>query len=242
MMKKPTVSLKELLEAGVHFGHQVRRWNPKMKPFIYCVKDNVHIFDLAQTAQKLTEACEFIKKLGGEGKALVFVGTKRQAKKIVEEEASRCDAKFVNKRWIGGLLTNFEQVAKNIKKLAELKEKKKAGEFEKLTKKEQLLVDRGIERLESFFGGLEGVEELPGALFIVDVKKQESAVKEANKKQVPVVAVCDSNVNPEEVGFVIPGNDDAVKAIKLYCKLIADAYLEGREGYKKKHPNLSEQK
>lgn len=233
-MAEPTVSLKELLEAGVHFGHQTRRWNPKMKLYIYCVKDNIHIFDLAQTAQKITEACKFVKNLGSKGEALVFVGTKRQAKNIVKEEAVRCGAKYVNKRWIGGLLTNFAQVAKNIKKLTELKEKKKAGEFDRLTKKEQLLLEREIERLESFYGGLEGLEELPGALFITDARKQEGAIKEASKKKIPVVAVCDSNADPEGIDFVIPGNDDAVKAIKLYCKLIADAYLEGRQKYQKK--------
>lgn len=234
MMKKPVISLKELLEAGVHFGHQVRRWNPKMKLFIYCIKDNVHIFDLAQTARGLTEACEFVRSLGSEGKTLIFVGTKRQAKKIVEEEAVRCGANFASKRWIGGLLTNFEQVVKNIKKLADLEEKKKKGEFEKLTKKEQLLIDREFQRLKSFYGGLEGLEELPGALFVIDAKKQEGAVKEANKKKIPVVAVCDSNTDPGGIDFVVPGNDDAVKAIKLYCKLIADAYLEGRQKYQKK--------
>jgi len=233
-MKKAIVSLKELLEAGVHFGHQVRRWNPKMKPYIFCVKDNIHIFDLAQTAKKLTEACKFVEKLGSEGKTLVFVGTKRQAKKIVEKEAVRCGAKFVSKRWIGGLLTNFEQVDKNVKKLTELKEKKKAGEFEKLTKKEQLLIDREIEKLEGFYGGLKDLEELPGALFIIDAKKQEGAVKEAKRKKIPIVAICDSNADPEGVDFLIPGNDDAVKAIELYCKLVADACLKGKQKYQKK--------
>lgn len=239
-MKKPTASLKELLEAGAHFGHQVRRWNPKMKPYIYCVKDGVHIFDLAQTAQKISEACEFIESLGSEGKTLVFVGTKGQAKKIVEKEAVRCGAKYVSKRWLGGLITNFGQVSKNIKKMVELREKRKSGEFKELIKKEQLLIDRDIEKLESFYGGLEGLDELPEALFVIDAKKQVGAIKEACKKQIPVVAVCDSNVGPEGVDFVVPGNDDAVKAIKLYCRLIADAYLKGRQKYQKKHSNLSE--
>lgn len=229
MAQSSIVSLKELLEAGVHFGHQVRRWNPKMKSYIYCVKDGVHIFDLAQTAQKIPEACEFVKNLGSEGKTLVFVGTKVQAKKIVEKEAIRCEAKYVSKRWLGGLITNFEQVSKNIKKLVELKEKRESGEFKELIKKEQLLVDRDIEKLESFYGGLVGLEELPGALFVIDAKKQIGAIKEACERQIPVVAVCDSNVDPEGIDFIIPGNDDAVKAIKLYCRVIADAYLKGRQ-------------
>lgn len=233
-MAKTVVSLKELLEAGVHFGHQVKRWNPKMKPFIYCVKDKIHIFDLAQTAEKLNEAHEFVRNLASQGKVVVFVGAKRQARKIVVEEAGRCGAKYVNKRWIGGFLTNFDQVAENIKNLTDLKEKKKAGEFEKRTKKEQLLIDREISRLESFYGGLEGIKEPPGCLFVIDARVQDGAIKEARKKGIPVIAVCDSNADPKGIDYLIPGNDDAVKAIQLYCRVIADAFLEGKQAYDKK--------
>jgi small subunit ribosomal protein S2 len=233
-MAKTVVSLKELLEAGVHFGHQVKRWNPKMKPFIYCVKDNIHIFDLAQTAERLKEACQFIRRLGSQGGVFVFVGVKRQAKKIVREEAERCGAKYVDKRWIGGLLTNFDQVVKNIKTLAELKEKKEAGEFASRTKKEQLLLDREIARLEGFYGGLETLKEPPSALFIIDARAHGGVIKEAKKRGVSVVAVCDSNADPKGIDFLIPGNDDATKAIQLFCKLIADAYLEGRQAYDKR--------
>lgn len=241
-MADTIISLKELLEAGVHFGHQVKRWNPKMKPFIYCVKDNVHIFDLAQTAEKLEEACGFVHDLAGQGKVLIFIGAKRQARKIVAEEAVRCGAKYVNKRWIGGLLSNFGQVVENIKNLTDLKEKKKAGEFAKRTKKEQLLIDRDITRLEGFYGGLEGLEELPGGLFIIDARAQEGAIKEANKKGIPVIAVADSNVDPRGIDYLIPGNDDAVKAIQLYCRLIADAYLKGKQAHDKKEKQREKEK
>lgn len=225
------VTLRELLEAGVHFGHQARRWNPKMKPFIFLEREGIHIFDLAQTAQKLTQACEFVRRLGSEGKSLVFVGTKRQAQAAVREEATRAGAYFLTKRWIGGLLTNWSEVKKNIKKLAELQEQREKGEFAKFTKKEQLEIDREIAKLESLYGGLKGLEAVPDACFFIDAKKQEGAIKEANKKGVVVVAVCDTNADPGGVDYPIPGNDDAVKAIKLYCRLIADAYLGGKKAH-----------
>lgn len=227
---KPVVSLKTLLEAGVHFGHQTRRWNPKMKPYIFCVKDGVHIFDLAQTAVNLTTACDFAEALGERGGSLVFVGTKRQVEKIVAQEAQRCQAFYINKRWIGGFLTNFEQVFKNIQKLEKMREEA-VGER---TKKEKLLRERKREKLESLYGGLIGLKKLPDALFIVDAKNQRTAVREAERTGVKVIAVCDSNADPTGIDFVIPGNDDATKALKLYCKLIADSYLKGRQKYEKK--------
>jgi small subunit ribosomal protein S2 len=233
LVPEKIVTLQELLEAGVHFGHQARRWNPKMKPYIYCKRDKIHIFDLAQTAQALTLACDFVKSLGRQGKTLVFVGTKRQAQPAVREEAARCGAKYLTKRWIGGLITNWDEVQKNIKKLTLLEEKKAGDKFEDYTKKEKLTIDREIAKLEEFYGGLRGLEQLPDALFILDTHRQAGAVTEANKRGVSVIAVCDSNADPKGVDYPISGNDDAVKAIRLYCKLIADAYLEGKKSYEK---------
>jgi small subunit ribosomal protein S2 len=233
LVSEKVITLKELLEAGVHFGHQAHRWNPKMKPYLYCKRDKIHIFDLAQTAQALTVASDFAKNLGQQGKILVFVGTKRQAQTAVKEEAKRCGAKYLTKRWIGGLITNWDEVQKNIKKLVLLEEEKTEEKLKDYTKKEKLKIDREIAKLEGLYGGLRGLEKVPDALFILDAHKQVGAVAEANKKGVSVIAICDSNADPGGVDYPIPGNDDAVKAIGLYCKLIADAYLEGRKIYEK---------
>lgn len=227
-------SMQELLEAGVHFGHQVRRWNPKMRPFIFGARDGVHVIDLGQTVEKLKEACEFVRKLGEDNKTIIFVGSKKQARSIVVEEAKRAGAKYISERWIGGLLTNFEQTSKNTKKLRELKEKKAAGEFKERTKKEQLLIDRAIAKLTRFYGGVEDLEKIPDALYVIDVRREENACREAVKKGVPVVAICDTNTDLFLVDWPIPGNDDAIKAIKIVTEAIADAYLEGRQKYEKK--------
>lgn len=228
------ISLKDLLEAGAHFGHQAARWNPKMKPYLYTVRDGVHVFDLAQTKKSLEEACEFVRKLTAEGGKIIFVGTKRQAGEIVKEEAKKAGTPYVCQRWLGGTITNWEQIKKSIEKLTEMKEKKELGEYKKYTKKEQLLLDREIARLEKFFGGLVGLKELPEAIFVVDTKKEVTAVKEANKKGITVVAVVDSNSDPDLVDYVIPANDDAVGAVKLIVGAIGEAAKEGREKFEKK--------
>lgn len=228
------ISLKDLLEAGAHFGHQAARWNPKMKPYLYTVRDGVHVFDLSQTKKGLEEAAAFVKTTAAKGGKIVFVGTKRQAAAIVMEEAKKAGVPYVSKRWLGGTITNWEQIKKRIEKLTEMKEKREKGEYKKYTKKEQLLLDREIARLEKFFGGLVGLKELPAAIFVVDTKKEVTAVREANQKEIPVVAIVDSNSDPDLVDYVIPANDDAVGAIKLIVGAIGEAAKEGREKFAKK--------
>lgn len=234
-LKKSEISLKQLLEAGCHFGHQARRWNPKMKPFLYGVRDGVHIFDLAKTREGLGAARDFMAKAAVEGKRIVFVGTKRQAMAIIAEEAKKAGVPYINQRWIGGTITNWEQIKKNIDKLIEMTEKRKKGEYKKYTKKEQLLLDREINRLEKFFGGVVGLEKPPEVLFVVDVKKEEVAVREARKKEIVVVGLVDSDSNPDVAGWVIPGNDDAAGAVKLVVSTIAEAVKEGKEIFEKKN-------
>ena len=227
-MKKATISLKDLLEAGAHFGHQSARWNPKMKPYLYTIKDGVHVFDLAKTKEGLEKATEFVRQFVTEGKTIVFVGTKRQAQAIITEEAKKIGVPYVSQRWLGGTLTNWEQIKKSIDQLAEMKEKREQGEYKKYTKKEQLLLDRKINKLEKFFGGLASLAKLPEALFVVDVRKEELAVKEAKKKGLIVVGLVDSNVDPDLVDYIIPGNDDAVGNIKLVVSAMAEAVKEGQ--------------
>lgn len=226
--------MQELLEAGVHFGHQVRRWNPKMTPFIFTARSGVHVIDLGLTVEKLQDACDFVKKLAANDGKIIFVASKRQARSIITGEANRVGAHFATERWIGGLLTNWETASKNIKQLIDLKSKKEAGEFKSLTKKENLLIDRKIAKLQRFYGGVETLDKLPDALYVVDVRKEESACREAQKKSIPVVAICDTNANLSLVNYPIPGNDDAIKAISIITKTIADAYLEGRKEFEKK--------
>lgn len=205
-----------------------------MRSFIFGARDGVHVIDLAQTVEKLEEACQFVKKLGEENSVIIFVGSKKQARSIVVEEAKKAGAKYISERWIGGLITNFELTSKNIKKLKDLKEKKAAGEFKERTKKEQLMIDRTIAKLERFYGGVEDLEKIPDAIFVIDVKREENACREAVKKSVAVVAICDTNADLSLVDYPIPGNDDAIKAIKIVTEAIADAYLEGRQKYEKK--------
>ena len=226
MLKIP--SLQELLEAGVHFGHKVSRGNPKMAPFIYSARDGVHIIDLTQSEKGLRETCEFVKTLGAEGKILLFVGTKKQAQPIIEEAAKKAGAPYLINRWIGGFLTNFEEISKNIKKLKELKEQKAKGEFEKYTKKEQLLLDRKIATLEKDLGGVLTLDNLPDAVFITDCARENIAVKEAFKKGIQTVAITDTNCDPSLVEYRIPANDDATKSIKIIVETIASAYGEGK--------------
>jgi small subunit ribosomal protein S2 len=229
------VKLKDLLEAGVHFGHQSRRWHPKMKSYLYDVRDGIHIIDLAKTKEYLEAACAFVKATAAEGGQIVFVGTKRQAQAIVAEEAKKAGFPYVSQRWLGGLISNWEQIKASITKLVEMTEKRKKGDYKKYTKKEQLLLDRQISRLEKLFGGLIDLKKTPEAIFVVDVKKEQAAVNEARRKGVKVVAVVDSNSDPTPVDYVIPANDDAVGSIKMVVSTLAQAAKEGREVWKKKN-------
>lgn len=221
------VSLKDLLEAGSHFGHQARRWNPKMAPYIWQAKDGVHIFDLVKTASSLEMACLAIRDLVAQGKVVVFLGTKRQAQAIIKEEAEKASMPYVNNRWLGGTITNWEQVKKSIEKLLEMKDKKSKGEYDKYTKKENLLIDKEIVRLTHTVGGLTILKDLPAAIFIIDTKREYAAVKEAKAKGIKVFAIVDSNSDPDLVDYVIPANDDAVRSIKLITAAFALAVIDG---------------
>lgn len=224
-----SIDLRELLEAGCHFGHQARRWNPKMAPYIYVKRDNVHIFDLAKTAEKLIEAMNFVRDYVAQGNEIVFVGSKRQASAIVREEAMALNAPYVTIRWLGGTLTNWEEITHRINRLKDLKQKRASGLLaSKYTKREQVLFDREISRLERFFGGLTELKGMPKALFIIDTHRERTAIKEANQLGIPVVALVDTNSDPTEVDYVIPVNDDAVRSIKLAVSKIAQAYADGK--------------
>ncbi len=225
----PVATLQELLEAGVHFGHQTKRWNPKMKPYIWGERNGIYIIDLTQTTQLLNDAYEVVKKAASQGKKIVFVGTKKQAADIVQEEAQRCGAYFINRRWLGGTLTNFETIRTRINKLRELEDMKASGHFDRLPKKEVAVLTRQLTKLERSLGGVKEMRGMPDLLFIVDQKRELNAVLEANKAGVPVVAVVDTNCDPDKIDYVIPGNDDAIRAIRLITRTIADAVLEGKQ-------------
>lgn len=225
-MSMPEVSMRQLLEAGVHFGHNTRRWNPKMKPFIFGVRNNVHIIDLQQTVPMLESALQSIRDIAAKGGRVLFVGTKRQARDKIAEAAARCGQYYVNYRWLGGMLTNWNTISKSIARLREL-EALLSQEDTGLTKKEDLMLSRERDKLQLSIGGIKDMGGQPDAIFIVDVTKEDIAVKEANKLGIPVFAILDSNANPEGVDFAIPGNDDALRAIDLYCDLFADAILDG---------------
>ena len=227
MLKLP--SLQNLLEAGVHFGHQVRRGHPRMRPYIYGVREDVHIIDLTQSESLLKEAAEFVYELGIEGKILLFVGTKKQARPIIEELARNLQAPFLVERWMGGFLTNFEEIKKRIKILKELKEQKEKGQLSKYTKKEQLLLDRKMEKLQRDFQGVMDLPGHPDAIFVVDAVSDNIAVREANRLGIKVVAIADSNCNVSEIDYPIPGNDDAIKSIKILSEAVASAYGEGKK-------------
>lgn len=222
------VPLEELLEAGAHFGHQARRWNPKMAPYIYTSRDGVHIFDLVKTQQGLETACQFGEELGKQGKTLLMVGTKRQAQAIIKEEAQKAGAFYMSERWLGGVMTNWSEIKKRIDLLVEMQQKRDSGEYAKYTKRENVLIDRQIAQLTRFLGGLVGLSGLPDALFIVDIHKEVAAVKEARAKDIPVVGMVDTNSDPTLVDYVIPVNDDAVRSVKLVVGKIAEAYAAGR--------------
>jgi small subunit ribosomal protein S2 len=226
-----TVTMKELLEAGVHFGHQVRRWNPKMKEYIFGERNGINIIDLQKTQKMFREAISFVTNMASEdrGRTILFVGTKRQAQDAIREEASRANQFYINQRWLGGLLTNFQTVQKSIKRLRELELMQTDGRYEMLTKKERIKLDRERETLEKNFSGIKTMSRLPDALFIIDVRKEEIAVAEANRLGIPVIAVVDTNCSPEGIDYVIPGNDDALRAVRLFASRIADAVVEGQE-------------
>jgi small subunit ribosomal protein S2 len=222
------VTMRELLEAGVHFGHQTRRWNPKMKPFIFQERNGIYIIDLALTVQRLRETYEVVKQLAREGRVILFVGTKKQAQDVVREEAERAGTFFVNQRWLGGTLTNFATIQKRIARLRELENMKLQGDFERLPKKEVAKLADEMNRLERFLGGIKDMHRLPDALFVVDPKKERIAVLEARKLKIPIIAVIDTNCDPDEIDYPIPGNDDAIRAVKLMVGKIADAIIEGK--------------
>jgi len=224
------VSMKQLLEAGVHFGHRTRRWNPKMKPYIYSARKGIYIIDLQKTLKLIEEACDFVRSLASEGGTIIFVGTKKQAQHVVREEAKRCGALYVDNRWLGGLLTNFKTIKPRIEKLIELEEMEASGELDKLPKKEQSRIRKILEKLRKNLGGLKGMEGLPDAIYVIDPRKEKNAVAEANNLGIPVIGIVDTNCDPEPVDFVIPANDDAIRSIKLITSKIADSYLEGKEG------------
>ena len=224
------VSMKQLLEAGVHFGHQTRRWNPKMAEYIFTERNGIYIIDLQKTVKKLEEAYNFIRDLSVEGKSVLFVGTKKQAMDSVKEEAERAGAYYVNARWLGGMLTNFTTIRRRIGRLNQLKAMEADGTFDMLPKKEVIKLKLEIEKLEKFLGGIKDMEKMPGALFIVDPRKEKIAVLEAKKLGIPVVAIVDTNCDPDEIDYVIPGNDDAIRAVKLITGAMANAIIEGREG------------
>ena len=224
------VSMKQLLEAGVHFGHQTRRWNPKMAEYIFTERNGIYIIDLQKTVKKLEEAYMFVREIAAEGGEVLFVGTKKQAQDSVKEEAIRCGMPFVNARWLGGMLTNFNTIQKRIKRLAQLKAMEADGTFDLLPKKEVTKLNLEIEKLEKFMGGITEMKKQPAAMFIVDPRKEKIAVLEAHKLGIPIVAIVDTNCDPDEVDYVIPGNDDAIRAVKLIAGAMADAIIEGRQG------------
>ena len=224
------VSMKQLLEAGVHFGHQTRRWNPKMAEYIFTERNGIYIIDLQKTVKKLEEAYMFIREIAADGGEVLFIGTKKQAQDSVKEEAIRCGMPYVNARWLGGMLTNFNTIQKRIKRLAQLKAMEADGTFDLLPKKEVTKLNLEIEKLEKFMGGITEMKKQPAAMFIVDPRKERIAVLEAKKLGIPIVAIVDTNCDPDEVDYVIPGNDDAIRAVRLIAGAMADAIIEGRQG------------
>ena len=224
------VSMKQLLEAGVHFGHQTRRWNPKMAEYIFTERNGIYIIDLQKTVKKLNEAYLFARDIAADGKDILFVGTKKQAQDSIKEEAINCSMPYVNARWLGGMLTNFRTIRTRIARLNQLRKMKEDGTFDMLPKKEVIKLELEIEKLEKFLGGIQNMEKLPGALFIVDPRKERIAVQEAKKLGIPIIAIVDTNCDPDEIDAVIPGNDDAIRAVKLIASTIAAAVIEGRQG------------
>ena len=224
------VSMKQLLEAGVHFGHQTRRWNPKMAPYIYTERNGIYIIDLQKTVKKLEEAYNFVRDTSANGGNILFVGTKKQAQDAIKEEAARCGGYYVNARWLGGMLTNFRTMRTRIDRLAQLRKMEEDGTFAMLPKKEVIKHQAEIEKLEKYLGGVKEMKKLPAALFIVDPRKERNAIAEARKLNIPIVAIVDTNCDPDEIDYVVPGNDDAIRAIKLISSVMANAVQEGKQG------------
>lgn len=233
------IELKSLLEAGAHFGHQTHKWNPKMKPYVYGERNGIYVIDLAQTVPMAKKAYEFLKKTAQSGKSVLFVATKRQAGEVVRVAAENCGAFHVTHRWLGGMLTNYKTVALSIDKLRKVEKMKESGDFKLLTKKEQSKIDKEVAKLEKNLGGIKNMRKLPGAIFIIDPSNEDIAVKEANCLGIPVVAITDTNCNPDGVDYVVPGNDDAVKSITLFTEYFANAVAEGSKGVKKESANDS---
>ena len=224
------ISMKQMLEAGVHFGHQTRRWNPKMAPYIFTERNGIYIIDLQKTVKKLDEAYMFVRDVAANGDEILFVGTKKQAQESIKDEAIRCGMPYVNARWLGGMLTNFVTIKKRIKRLAQLQTMREDGTFDLLPKKEAAKLELEIEKLEKFLGGITEMKKQPAAMFIVDPRKERIAVAEARKLGIPIIAIVDTNCDPDEIDYVIPGNDDAIRAVKLISGAMADAVLEGKQG------------
>ena len=224
------VSMKQLLEAGVHFGHQTRRWNPKMARYIFTERNGIYIIDLQKTVKKLEEAYMFVRDVAANGDNVLFVGTKKQAGESIKEEAERAGAHYVNARWLGGMMTNFKTIRRRIQRLEQLRKMQEDGTFDRLPKKEVGKLELEIEKLDKYLGGIKTMDKLPGALFIVDPRKERIAVAEAKKLGIPIVAIVDTNCDPDEIDYVIPGNDDAIRAVKLIAGTMADAIIEGRQG------------
>ena len=224
------VSMKQLLEAGVHFGHQTRRWNPKMAPYIYTERNGIYIIDLQKTVKKLEEAYSFVRDCSANGGNILFVGTKKQAQDAIKEEAARCGGYYVNARWLGGMLTNFRTMRTRIDRLAQLRKMEEDGTFAMLPKKEVIKHQGEIAKLEKYLGGVKEMKKIPAAMFIVDPRKERNAIAEAKKLNIPVVAIVDTNCDPDEIDYVIPGNDDAIRAIRLIAAAMANAAIEGRQG------------
>ncbi len=222
--------MKQLLEAGVHFGHQTRRWNPKMKEYIFTERNGIYIIDLQKTVKKVDEAYNFVKEIAAEGKDILFVGTKKQAQDSIKEEAERVGMYYVNNRWLGGMLTNFKTIQKRIARMDQIEKMEEDGTFDLLPKKEVSKLKIEKEKLDKFLGGIRNLKGIPGALFVVDPRKEKIAIAEAHKLNIPVVAIVDTNCDPDEVDYVIPGNDDAIRAVKLIAGAMADAIIEGRQG------------
>ena len=224
------VSMKQLLEAGVHFGPQTRRWNPKMQTYIYTERNGIYIIDLQKTVKKLEEAYNFVKDVAANGQSVLFVGTKKQAQEAIREEASRVNMYYVNSRWLGGMLTNFKTMRTRVDRMNQLKKMQEDGTFDMLPKKEVVKLHHEMEKLEKYLGGVKEMKKLPAALFIVDPRKERNAIAEARKLNIPIVAIVDTNCDPDEIDYVIPGNDDAIRAIRLIAGTMANAVLEGRQG------------
>lgn len=230
----PTITMRELLESGVHFGHQTRRWNPRMKPYVFGARNGIYIIDLQKTVDQTRAACAFASQVVAEGKKVLFVGTKKQAKEVVEEEAKRSGMYYITNRWLGGTLTNYQTVKASIDRLKKIEALKASAEWNEVPKKEQSRYDRELEKLQKSLGGIQDMKKLPGAIFVIDTEKEHIAIKEAKKLGIPTVAVVDTNCDPSDITYVIPGNDDAIRSIRLFVRLIADSCIEGARVYQEK--------